>query len=408
MSIPSFSFQSQHLDSIKLYYKLHNHHILCDETLGVKFLDNLKGASPGAGGALLLSAVMDGELVVIKVFQEDCPYKYLKGVQRSNVSAIRDYGDFEPGTGLLFTNIFILPSITQNITTCYNVSVCNPAYRSDVSLCTRKPLQNISSYPMPTEEYCENNVNPLCVMNSMYHRINTQGPYEIPARSDIVRFMMVEKCPGDIQGLIETSGSITNQNIDHILYPMILMVLHCLLLFDCILDGYTHKDLGARNVLYTYKNLNADNRYWRYNFPSGSGTLSIDIPENSLIPKIWDFAFPRFGNASNYRQFYEYLSSPAVPDFTTIVGDERQNDVYILINDIVNLMNINGIIGSMFQNTNIDDLKLYHNNTAAVYAFLNKFPIPTTLLANSAHEIVHTFPPDISVFDTFDINRKVV
>lgn len=96
---------SQHLESIELYDILHNYQVKCNPDLGMDYFYKLTGASPGAGGALLLNSQVEGYPVVIKVFPTDCNFKYLKDRAIPN-KQIRDYGDFEPGTGLLLTHLF--------------------------------------------------------------------------------------------------------------------------------------------------------------------------------------------------------------------------------------------------------------------------------------------------------------
>jgi hypothetical protein len=411
------AYMSQHIDSILLYELLRNNPVRCDPTLGVQLLNVLKAASPGAGDATLMSAEIQGEPIVIKSFPTDCPIKYLNGIKPRINSNIRDYGDYEPGTGLMLTENFIIPSITQNIVTCYNLSVCEYAYNVTKSMCSRNTIPPQPSYPIPTTDYCQimaeaGTPNPLCPMNNTYNSLATTGTYETPSRDDTVRFMMVERCAGDIQGLIESySGSGPSQILFLInnLYLMCLMVFHTLLLFDCMLNGYTHKDLGARNVLYTWDPHQSINKFWRYTFPSGTNFINIDIPTSTFIPKIWDFAYVRYGTANSYSQYYNYLNPIRVPDLTTLKYENReQNDVYVLLTDINSLLYKNGITGTIFNNLDLEKIGLPSNNTDAIYEFLSQRPIPANLLADPNHQIVHIFPPNNSVFDTLQIGRKVL
>lgn len=408
--------------------------------LGVRLISNLRGASPGAGGATIISAVVDivtgvtgGEFVeepvVIKVFPVDCPFRYFKGTVKPN-TAVRDYGDYEPGTGLLLTELFIIPSLTQNITTCYNVSVCNQAYDTEVSMCTRAPLPHKLSYPIPSLTTCsahipiEETKNPFCPMTNLYNVVMNQGVFEIPARADVVRFMMVEKCSGDIQGLIEGFGKL-NLNLENIrlmidttLQVMLLMIIHTILMLDSVLNGYSHKDLGARNILYTWDPHQSNNTYWRYTMPSGSEMLSFDINTTSLIPKIWDFAFVSFGTAHQYSQYYSYLNANTIPPqglappingptLDRIAYEGRQNDVYILLQDINDLLRKNGITDSRYNKLDLDPIKEAKNDSQAVYRYLQQDPIPTYLLSDETHTIIHNFPPDLSIFNTINLNRNV-
>jgi len=383
---------SQHITSIELYNELCNVYVRCDPNLGMEVLRKLRGASPGVGGAILLSGRINNRNVVIKTFPIDCPFKYLKGLRKDNHN-IRDYGNYEPGTGLLFTHLFILTSITQNITTCYNITTCEYAYDVSESMCTRQPIPEQTSYPITND--------PSSLLNSMmtnYNSVNKQGPYDIPSRSDSVRFMMVEQCQGDIQGLIE-SGKYTFD----LLNKMILMVFHTLLIFDSTLEGYSHNDLGTRNVLYTTDPEGSDQTYWRYHFPSGQSVLSIDISTNTLIPKIWDFAFVRFGTAENYSNFYSYFDG-STPNLTKI-SEERENDVFIFLSDIMNIIRVNG---GIVPNFNLENIRAARNNTEAVYSYLKDNLIADELLSDENHTIVHSFPPDLSIFDQLDIDRKVL
>lgn len=76
------------------------------------------------------------------------------------------------------------------------------------------------------------------------------GHYVTPNLSDELRFLMVEHCAGDIQGYIENNYMASN--FIETLYKLTLMTFHALLLLDAMLGGYSHKDLGTRNVLYTW------------------------------------------------------------------------------------------------------------------------------------------------------------
>jgi len=407
---------SQHLDSIKLFNSLRNHPVTCHPTLGVQFLNILKGASPGAGGAILLSAEINGEPVVIKAFPTDCPVKYFKGNRQMKKKNIYDYGDYEPGTGLMLTEQLIINHITQNIVTCYNISICEYAYNTNISMCSRKNIPSQSSYPIPTIDDCKlmaetEKFNPLCAMNNIYYSVVTTDLFELPERDDMVRFMMVEKCAGDIQGLIESYNSLDYSQILYLinnLYLMCLMIVHTLILFDCILDGYTHKDLGARNVLYTWDLHQSPNKFWRYNFPTNNGIVSIDIPTSTLIPKIWDFANVRFGNADIYTRYYAYLDPITTPTLQQIKYENRQNDIYVLLSDINDLLIKNGISNTPFNKLDLNKIRNHNNNTAAIYEFLSQYPIPNSLLENPTHDIIHTFPPDNSIFNTFRIDRNVL
>lgn len=186
---------------------------------------------------------------------------------------------------------------------------------------------------------------------------------------------------------------------------MILMTFHCLLLFDCMLDGYSHNDLGARNVLYVYDEHPAG--YFRYTFPSNTGYISIDIKNDMLIPKIWDFAFVRYGTAAQYMNMYDYLNNAAPPDLDNIT-EERFNDVYILLQDIANLISINNIRNSLFSSLDLSEIKYLPNNTASVYKFLELMPIPDYLMANDNNRVIHKFPPDNSVFNNFNMDRQII
>lgn len=380
---------SQHLISIALYEKLHHVDIRCDENLGMEILRKLRGASPGVGGGLLFSAIIDRENVVIKVFPSDCPFKYIKNTRKNNTN-LRDYGNYEPGTGLLFTNIFIITSITQNITTCYNLSTCEYAYSTEISKCTRNPIPPQESFVVTDDQSA-----PLHSMMTVYNSTIQQGPYEIPSRSDIIRSMMVEQCQGDIQDLLE-SGNYTFELLEKI----ILMVFHTLLIFDCILEGYSHNDLGTRNVLYTNDTTAEKDTYWRYYFPSGPSIVSIDIPTTTLIPKIWDFAFVRFGTAAEYRDYYSYFDG-TVPDLSRI-SEERENDVFIFLSDIIK------ISGGKIFNIDLENIRKARNNTEAVYIYLTQNPWSSELNSDKSHRIIHSFPPDINIFSGLDMNRQVL
>lgn len=207
------------------------------------------------------------------------------------------------------------------------MSICKYAYQGESSVCTHEKITPDVEFPIPTQNLCQKFDNPLCSMNSTYHTVNKQGPYEVPSRGDEVRFLMVEKCSGDMQGLLQE-----NVIDDQQLYLMLCMVFHSLFLFDKHLGSYSHKDLGLRNILYTWDLEGRSDEYWRYKFLD----MEIDIPTTTLIPKIWDFAYVRFADAHKYSHYYNYLPENKIPDFSDV--EERDNDVYVILNDVQTFM----------------------------------------------------------------------
>lgn len=273
----------------------------------------------------------------------------------------------------------------------------------------------------------EKSPHPLCPMKNIYDTTTLSGYFETPQLSDEVRFLLAERCTGDIQGLIESYDDTNITQLSYLietLYYMCLMVFHTLILFDSILDGYSHKDLGARNVLYTWDPHQNPNTYWRYNFPASNGIFSIDIPTTTFIPKIWDFAFVRYATAHLYSQYYTYLTDKCInetncpgagisgtlilPKLDTITGEDRENDVYVLLNDINLLLQKIGVTGSNFNTLNFDSLRSHHNNTAAVYDFLLQWGVPKELLASNEHKIIHVFPPNNDVFLNTRVDRNIM
>ena len=90
-----------------------------------------------------------------------------------------------------------------------------------------------------------------------------------------------------------------------------------------------------------------------------------------------------------------------------INGENRENDVYILLNDTINTLQNNGVMDNIFNNLNMDNIRRAKNNTLAMYEFLSQCPIPEELLANIDHHIVHTFPSNNLPFDNIRIDREI-
>lgn len=376
---------SQHLDSIELYHILKNQPVKCASDLGVKWLKLLLGASPGAGGATLLEAEYEGYPIVIKAFPISCPYKYINGRRRNNTN-IRDYGNFEIGTGLMLTEMFILNSLTQNIVTCYNYSICEFSYPTEMSICRNIAIDRQSDYPI-----VNNNKHPLHHYYNSYFSPNVNNTIVTPLLDDMMRFFVVEKCEGDLQGFIERNSDDYHELMIN-LNRIIPMILHTLLLFDIVLQGYSHYDLGLRNILYVIDPHGSDYTYNRYIFPD---LTAIDIPSSTIIPKIWDYAFVRYGRANEFKSYYDYLGDTLAPDYSNVEG--RDNDVYILLQDLDKFLRINHITNSIYNTLDLNSIRECRNNTDAIDEYFRQNPINLDY-ADESHNIIHTFPSDMGIY----------
>lgn len=58
------------------------------------------------------------------------------------------YVNFELGTGMMLTEKFIVPGLTQNIATCYNFTICNYSYDTNISYCTKQHIPKQLYYPI--------------------------------------------------------------------------------------------------------------------------------------------------------------------------------------------------------------------------------------------------------------------
>jgi hypothetical protein len=358
-----------------IYHRLKDRFIQCDRTLGVDSLKRLHGASEGASGAKLLKGRMRGYLVVIKVFPVDCPYKYIRGRQRRN-NGVRDYGDFEIGTGLMLTDTFILTGLTQNVVTCYNYTICNYSYDVDVSRCHRTSIPRQPAYPIVND-----NSHPLHSYYDDYFKSSTSDNVETPYRDDVTRYFMVEKCIGDLQGFISEDEQLESL-IDTLNY-VVLMVFHTLLLFDNVLDRYSHNDLGLRNVLYVRDSRGSNDTYNRYIFPDGV----VDIPTNVIIPKIWDFAYVRYNNVEMYKKYYNYIDD--LPTYQGIKEEFRDNDVFIFLQDMDGFLRKNNIADNIFNNLDLQRIRDAVSNTDAINEYFRQNPILSNY--EPRHRIIHTF-----------------
>lgn len=375
---------SQHTKSIAIYNILKNYPLKCNETLGVDSLGPLIGASQGASGAKLLKARNHGYPVVIKAFPVSCPFKYIRSNQRRN-NTIRDYGDFEIGTGIMLTETFILTHLSQNIVTCYNYTICDYSYETELSLCHKTPIPRQSYYPIINDVR-----HPLYSYYDPYFTPLINGVVETPQRDDITRYFMVEQCEGDLQGFIETNH--TSDLLLDILDRVVLMIFHTLLLFDIVLGGYSHNDLGLRNVLYVTDTHSTCDTYNRYIFPNMD---SIDISTQVIIPKIWDYAYVRYRNADDYKMYYSYID--AVPNYDNIKEENRENDVFVFLQDLDQHLRKFGITTSIFNRLNLGTIRECTTNTDAINEYFYQNPIRD--FSNNNQGIIHTFPIDISIYD---------
>lgn len=376
---------SQHTKAIAIYNILKNYPVKCNETLGVDSLSTLIGISAGASGARLLKARNHGYPVVIKAFPVDCPFKYIKGNQRKN-NTIRDYGDFEIGTGMMLTATFILSHLSQNIVTCYNYTICNYSYETEFSMCHKTNIPRQSNYPIINDSK-----HPLYVYYDPYFTPLINGLVETPKRDDITRYFMVEQCEGDLQGFIENNHS--SDLLLDILDQVVLMIFHTLLLFDCVLGGYSHNDLGLRNVLYVTDPYGMCDTYNRYIFPN---MVSIDISTQVIIPKIWDYAYVRYKTADNYEMYYRYINN--TPNYNYIKDENRENDVFVFLQDLDQYLKKFNITTSIFNRLNLRSIRDCLTNTDAINEYFSQNPI-TNFSNDNNQKIIHIFPSDLSIYN---------
>lgn len=366
---------SQHTESIMIHNRLKDCPVQCDPTLGIKSLKPLRGASAGASGAKLLQGRMNTYPVVIKVFPVDCPFKYVRGQQRRK-NVVRDYGNCEIGTGLMLTDTFILTGLTQNIVTCYNYTICNYSYDVDVSCCHKKLIPKQPAYPIINETS-----HPLYDYYQSYFTSEKQQFIETPYRDDVTRYFMVEKCRGDLEGFIQENKR-SESLIDTLNY-VVLMVFHTLLLFDENLGGYSHNDLGLRNILYVKDSYGSNDTYHRYIFSNEI----VDIPSDIIIPKIWDFGYVRYVDADLCGKYYNYVNE--LPTYQGIKEELRDNDVFIFLQDLNKHLRINNITDCIFNKLDLQRIRDAINNTTAIAEYFCQNPI----ISNNEyhHRIINTF-----------------
>jgi hypothetical protein len=100
--------------------------------------------------------------------------------------------------------------------------------------------------------------HPLSVMYNAYKTpavidVNGDGKqiHILPYYKNKLDILFAEKSTGDMEKIIEKMKKLPNEQVELTLTQMTLMVFHCLVMLDCALGGYTHNDLGLRNVLFT-------------------------------------------------------------------------------------------------------------------------------------------------------------
>lgn len=370
---------SQHSESVAFYHTLKDHPILCTKNLGVNSLKLLTGASAGASGAKLLQAHIQEYFIVIKTFPLEYPFKYIRGVRR-NKNTVRDYGNYEIGTGLMLTNKFILTHLTQNIVTCYNYTICDYSYETEISICHKEAIPKQIDYPI-----VNNNKHPLYSYYEQYFNPLKTEQIETPRLDDITRYFMVEKCDGDLQGFIEGNRHNPTMLLE-ILNYVVLMIFHTLLLFDIVLGGYSHNDLGLRNILYVIDPYGSCDTYNRYIF---NDTISIDVPTHIIIPKIWDYAYVKYQKADDYASYYNYLDDGSTPNYVNIEAEKRENDAFVILHDIDLYLRTINISDSIFNTLDLDSIRKSKTNTQAINCYFQQNPI--TNQSNVNNHIIHTF-----------------
>jgi hypothetical protein len=332
------------------------HHMVCAKNFNIENVEKLKGGSVGVGGALLLTGVIklkkrpreeDLLPVVLKIFPIDCQYKYIRNRQRPQL-AVRDYGDFELGTGIVLTQLALIYDV-YNITYCYNKEVCDDVYptENNISKCSNK---NIDRSKNIFPESCTNMKNPLCSYKNIYDNVVVTEAEIKPQLSDSIRILVAEKCMGDLDFLL-----LNNVIEQDVFIYILLMIFHTLLKLDEILGEFHHGDLGPRNVLYVVDDVDG---MFTYDFPG----FDVDIPKNIPFPKLWDFEKSRFSNVERYSNYYNYLGDERLPVLppTFII-----NDVYTLLSKIKE--------GTRYADSiNIESIKNISNNTEAINIILEQ------------------------------------
>lgn len=109
------------------------------------------------------------------------------------------------------------------------------------------------------------------------------------------------------------------------------------------------------------------------------------------IPKIWDYAYVRYKDADNYKIYYEYIDE--IPNYNNLESENRENDIFILLQDLDQYLRMVNISDSIFNHLNLQRIRDARTNTDAINEYFHQNPIMDC--DGSDHIIMHTFSTNI-------------
>lgn len=276
--------ESPYFKTLKLRNLMKDTVTECSPSLGISLRNTRYGGSSASGMKLGIGEYR-GIPMFIKIFPMICPFKKYRNLNGEIIKVKPndelDKDAMEIGftrllSDLLFDNI----PFTQNITAFYFFRQCNNAYKSDISLCSLNPIDS-SNYVVSGE-------------NRDYPHDSLMNNYIEGLNDDIINFIGVELCSGDLENYFKTifiEVSSFNRVKEHrfeqimdSIFMQIILTIYCL---NFIFQPFHHSDLGPRNILYTsYSQSEYNNTYFQYIISENI----FNVENVGIIPKLWDFS----------------------------------------------------------------------------------------------------------------------
>lgn len=223
----------------------------------------------------------------------------------------------------------------------------------------------------------ELNSETLIPSGTIYPQRNFISDYDNGNLDDTIRYMVVEKCSGDLQILFNfqadkmNKGFISKEEFDETWFSIMAQISITVYILNDIINPFYHNDFGCRNVLYTDNLL--ENTFFKYQFKD----KVYNIKNVGIVPKLWDFNYmfidQNIANNLSKREEFDYLSEH--DEFKTV----REEGIPCIVQLCESIMSMENF--SYIKNTNFCEFVTEVSRTrcddfSIIMEFLDNF-VPT-------------------------------
>lgn len=310
------SSYEQYIYSKEMTLNIRKLRLPCKPDLGLYHFNILRLKSIGVSGDILAQGqiILSNCVIstVIKFFKIPCPFKRFVVGNREIIKPrhVNDKNRYELGNTLYLTDKILMNPIylTHHITFAYNSRICTSAYESTISMCNPNRQLTLNEYLVSTNPNLKKFPQNAFRTDYMNHELD-----------DIIRYLVVEHLDGDLEQWINFQLSAKQDIIifDYKLLSMLIMIAYTLYVLDDHLQGFTHGDLGPRNILIQL--IQPSTNFWKYQIKSSQYNQNFYIMAQNAIPKLWDFSNTYIGNIQP--EYYHYLSETTLETMTPFIED---------------------------------------------------------------------------------------